>query len=79
VPHRRGKDDKVVHRAAQRDANEDPQQPRQETKLRRQHRTDERPSAGNRRKVMAEQHPAVGRHIVFAVAALMGRGLPIAV
>ena len=32
--------------------------------LRRQHRTDQRPGAGDGREVVAEQHPAAGRVVV---------------
>ena len=42
--------------------------------LDRQHRTDQRPGAGDGREVMAEQHPLVGRVVVLAVVeAVRGR------
>ena len=62
-----GQDHEVVHRAAETNANHQPQQSRQKTKLRRQHRTNQRTGAGDRREVMAEQHPLVCRVIVVTV------------
>ena len=59
LPSRRtdAEDDEVVHGAAHGDADEDPQEARQEAELRRQHRADERPGAGDGREVVAEEHP----------------------
>ena len=72
--HARRQDDEVVHRAAERDADEDPEQPGQEAELRRQHRADQRAGAGDGGEVVAEQHPAVGGDEVLAVGeAMRGR------
>ncbi len=66
-PDRGEEHDHVMHAAAQRRANQDPKRPRQVTKLRREHRTDQRTWTGDRRKVMAKRHPAIRRHEIFPV------------
>ena len=75
-PHRRREDDEVVHRAAEHDAEGQPQQSRQIPELRRQHRPDQRPRAGDGREVMPEEHPLVGRHVVLPVVEPMRRRDP---
>ena len=56
-----------MHRAAQTDADHQPQKARQESKLRRQHWPNQWPRAGDGREVMPKQNPFVGRIIVVAV------------
>ena len=65
--HRCEQHDHVVHTAAQRRPDQDPERAWQKTKLRRQHRTNQRPRPGDGGKMMTENHPAVGRHKIFAV------------
>ena len=65
--------DEVLHAAAQHDADQDPQRARQVAELRGQHGADERARAGDRREVVAEHDPAVGRHEVAAVVQPLGR------
>ena len=59
--------DHVVHGAGQADAGHEPDEPGQETELGGEHGPDERSRAGDRREMMAEQHPLVRRHEVVAV------------
>ncbi len=58
--HRRNQDDEVLHRSAQHSTDHQPEKAGQESELRRQHRPKQRPRAGNRREVMAEQHVFIG-------------------
>src|SRR5690606_10947309 len=44
------------------------------THLSGEHRADEWAGPGDRREVMAEQHPTVGRHVVLAVLQFLGGG-----
>ena len=53
--------------AAERRADQNPKRARQKSKLRRQHRTDQRPGPGDRGKMMAENHPAIRRDKILAV------------
>ena len=55
------------------DADEDPQEAGQKAELRRQHRADERPGAGDGGEVVAEEHPAVGGDEVLAVGEAVRR------
>ena len=57
----------VLHAAAEHGADENPQRARQIAELRGQRGTDQRTRAGNGGEVMAEHHPAIGRHEVAAV------------
>ena len=57
----------VVDRAGEADAGDEPDEPGRVAELRRQHRADERPGAGDRREVMAEEHPRLRRVVVVAV------------
>ena len=66
----------VLHRAGEDDAGENPQRARQVAHLRREHRTDQRAGAGDRREVMAEQHVTVGRNVIEAVIVTDGRRRP---
>ena len=59
--------DHVVDGARQTDAGHEPEQPRREPELRGQDGTEQRARAGNRREVVAEQHPLVRRVVVVAV------------
>ena len=63
----------VLHRAGEHDAGEDPQRAGQIAHLRREHRADQRPGAGDRGEMMAEQHVAVGRNVIEAVVVAIGR------
>ncbi len=54
---------------ARHDAGDQPDQPGRVAELRRQDRADQRPGAGDRGEVMAEQHQSVGRMVVVAVVA----------
>ena len=67
---------KYCNRAAEDDAGEDPERPRQIAELRRQGRADERPRPRDRREVVTEHDPAVRRHEVAAVVDALGRRLP---
>ncbi|MNS30100.1 hypothetical protein D3C72_621220 [compost metagenome] len=58
---------KILHRTGQHHAREDPDHPREIAHLRRQHRPDERPGSGNRRKMVAEQHFFIRRDVVQPV------------
>ncbi len=60
-------DHAVLHRAAERDADDDPDGAGEESELRRERRADERPRPGDRREVLAEDDPFVGRHEIAAV------------
>ena len=53
--------------AAERGADQNPKCSRQKTKLRREHRPNQRSRAGDRSEMMAEDHPAICRHKIFAV------------
>ena len=55
---RRPERDEVVHRAGEADAGEDPDEAGRVAELRREHRPDQRPGAGDGREVVAEEHPA---------------------
>ena len=59
--------DEVVHAPAEHRADEQPQEARAVAELRRQHRSDQRPGAGDRGEVVPEQHPLVRRDVVVAV------------
>ena len=67
TPDRGEENNHIVHAAAERCTNQDPESAGQKPKLRRQHRTDQWPGSGNCRKVMAENHPAIRWHIIFTV------------
>ncbi len=64
----------ILHRAGQHNADQDPDGSRQEAHLRGQNRPHQRPGAGDGGKVVAEQHPFVGGHIVQAVVVTFCRG-----
>ena len=64
---RRPERDEVVHRAGETHADDEPEQARRIAELRGEHRTDQRTGAGDRREMMAEEHPAVRRIVVCAV------------
>ena len=66
----------VLHRAGEHDAGENPQRARQIAHLRGEDGPDQRAGAGDRREMVAEQHVAVGRHVIEAVVAPIGRRLP---
>ena len=56
-----------MHAAAERRADQNPKRSRQETKLRREHRPDQRTRPGDRGEVMAENHPAICRNEIFSI------------
>ena len=68
APGRGGQDHHVLHGPGQADADHQPDQARQIAELDRQHRPDQRTGTRDRREMMAEQDPAVGRIEVLAVA-----------
>ena len=63
---------------AKHHAGQDPQHAGQVAHLRGQHGADQRAGAGDGGEMVAEQHVAVGRHVVEAVVELVGRGLALA-
>ena len=67
APDRREKHDHIVHAAAERRADQDPERTGQETKLRCQHRAHQRPRTSNRCKMMPENHPTIRWHVILAV------------
>ena len=67
APHRDEQHDHVLDGAGEHDTGEEPQRAGQVAHLRREHRTDERPGAGDGREVMAVEHPLVGRDVVHPV------------
>ena len=72
-PRRGPQPEEVLDRAGQADAADQPDQARGVAELRGEHRTDERTGAGDRREVVAEQHPAAGGVVVRAVVLRMRR------
>ena len=76
APHRRTEDHEILHRAAEHDADDEPDRPGQETELRRERRADQRAGARDRREVVAEDNPLVGRDEVAAVVQALGRRRP---
>ena len=56
-----------MHRASEADADHQPKESRQESELRRQHGTNQRARAGDRREVMPEQDPLVRWIVVVPV------------
>ena len=64
---------KVLHRARQHHAREDPDHPGQVAHLGRQHRPHQWARPGNRRKMVTEQHFFVGRDVVQTVIMTYGR------
>ena len=69
-------DHRVVHAAAERGADQNPQRARQVAELRGERRPDERARPGDRREVVAEDDPLVRLHEVAAVVAHLGGGGP---
>jgi hypothetical protein len=65
----------VLNRPGKHDAGQDPQRARQIPHLSGEDRSDERSRAGNGSEVMAEQHVAVGRHIIEGIIVSISRGL----
>ena len=76
APDRGGQDHHVLHRPRQADADDQPDQAGQVAKLDRQDRPDQGARAGDRREVVPEEDPAVGRVEVLAVVVLVRRGDP---
>ena len=67
-------DDEVLHRAAEHDADDDPQDAGEVAELRGEGRADERAGSGDGGEVMAEDDPSVGRDEVASVGeAMCGR------
>ena len=76
LPHRGHQDHEIVDAAGQARPDHDPGKAGKIAPLRRQHRPDQRPRAGNGRKVVAEQHDPLRRMIIHAVAEPVGgRGI----
>ena len=59
TPDPKQKHDHVVHPAAESRADQNPKRAWKKSKLRRQHRPYERARPGDRRKMMAENHPTI--------------------
>ena len=70
---RGGQHHHVLHGPGQADAHHQPDQARHVAELDRQHRPDQRARARDRREMVAEEHPAIGRVEVLAVAGTDGR------
>ena len=68
----KNKHDHVLDRPGEHDAGQNPQGSGQVTHLRRKHRPDQRPRAGDRREMMAEQDVAVGRDVIEPVVVAIG-------
>ncbi|MNF62837.1 hypothetical protein D3C84_445230 [compost metagenome] len=60
-------DHEVLHGTGQHHAGDQPQRAGQVAHLRRQHRADQRPRAGNGREVVTKKNVLVGRHVVQTV------------
>ena len=71
APQRADQDGEVLHRAAQHHADQDVERAGQVAELGGQDRAHQRARPGDRREVVAEHHPAVGRDEVLAVAPLV--------
>ncbi len=56
-----------MHATAERRTDQNPERAGQETKLRRQHWANQRSRPGDCRKMVAENHPAICGHEVFAI------------
>ena len=72
VPHRGQQHDEIVDPAGQTRADDDPAEAGKIAPLRRQHRPDQRPRAGNGRKMNAEQHQPPRRMVIHVVAEPVG-------
>ena len=72
----RCENDKILNRTAERDADDDPDDAGQISELRGQRWSDERTRAGDRREVVAEDHPPVRRDKVASVIETDGRSRP---
>src|SRR5207244_2463321 len=70
---RRTQDDHVLHRAAEHDADDDPQHAWQIAELGGERGTDERARARDRGEVVAEDDPAIRRDEVATVVQALGR------
>ena len=73
---RRAENDAVLHRAAERDADDDPERAREVAELRRERWPHEGPGARDRREVVAEDDPPVCWHEVAAVVEPHRRSRP---
>ena len=76
APKRGREDDEVLNGTPENHASDEPDCPRQETKLRGECRTDERSGTRDRREVMPVRHPLVRRVKIAAVVEPFGRGRP---
>ncbi len=74
VAARRGPEhDEVLHGAGEDDADDQPERSRQISHLRREHGADQRPGAGDRREVVAEEDGLIGRAVVEPVVEALRR------
>ena len=73
-PNRQKQHRRVLHRAGEHHAGQDPQRAGKVTHLRGQHRPDQWPGAGDRREMMAEQDIAVGRDVIEPIVMAIGWG-----
>jgi hypothetical protein len=74
APGRDEQNDQVLDGAGENHAGENPERAGQIAHLRRQHRPDQGPRAGNGREMVAEQDDAVGRDVIEPVVAADRRG-----
>ena len=79
APNGRAEDDEVLHRAADHDADDDPQNARQIAELRGERGSHERTGPGDGGEVMAEHDPLVGGHEVATVGESFRGRLPLVV
>ncbi len=73
------KNDHIVNAAAERCADQDPERAGQKTKLRCQHRADQRSRTGDCRKMMPENHPTISRDVISAVVMQHSWGSPLVI
>ena len=74
APDRDGQHQVVLHATRDQRADDDPDGAGQVAHLHGEHRPDQWTGAGDRREVMTEQHPSIGRHVVGAVVEHLCRG-----
>ena len=73
VPQGQSQDHEILHGSREHHPDQDPECPRQIPHLRREHRAHQRTGAGDRGKVVSEDDPLVGGHIVQTVVPQHGR------
>ena len=73
APHRAEQNREILHAAAQRRADDQPERPRQVAELRRERGPDQWSRAGDGREMMAQQHPFIRGDEITAVLEPLGR------